>query len=118
MKTKIIEVTTEKQIDKLGSAITIEGISLGKDGHEAVADWCDGLAKFKEAEPKAYLTKGRTMNMLYGLTGDNAYPDNCNIVSFDLDDFENYEALIMPRFRVGMRWLDDIVSNNLRRQCA
>lgn len=116
MKTINVEVKTREQLDGLKSAITLEGLSLGPDGSEAFADWCHGFAKFKDPVPKCYVTKGGTMNRLLGLTGTNAYPDDLNIVSFGLDGFEDWQKLVMPRFEIGSRWLDDIVENNLRRE--
>jgi len=116
-----VNVTTRKMLKKLGSAITIVGLNIGKDGSEAFAEWCNSLAKFKSDDVKCYITKGEVMNRLYGLTGDNAYQNDLNIVSFDLNDFEKPVAMTMPRFEIGARWLDDIISNNLAhesRKCA
>lgn len=116
MKLNYIKTAVRQDIEDLGSAITIEGLDLGKNGSEAFADWCHGLAKFKKAKPDCYVTSGRVMNNAYGLTGTNAYPDDCNIVSFKLEDFEDYSKMIMPRFGVSARWLNDVVSNNIAAQ--
>ena len=49
-------VTTKSEIAKLGSAITIVGLTIGKDGSEAFAEWCDNIAKFKTDNHVGYLT--------------------------------------------------------------
>ena len=117
MKVQYVDVTTKKMISKLGSAITIEGLSINKDGSEAFADWCHKLAKFKDKLPKCYVIKGKIMNTLYKLSGNRQYSNDLNIVCFDLNDFENPLAMTIPRFQIGARWLDDIIDNN-RAQCA
>lgn len=114
LKLEVVAVSSKSKLDRLGSAITIEG--LAESSFVQFAKWCDKLAKFKTRNPKCYVTTGRVMNRVDGLTGDNAYSDDLNIVSFDLDDFKNYEALIMPRFKIGARWLDDIRDNNRIRE--
>ena len=53
------------------------------------------------------------MNEQYGLSGSNAYPEDCTIVS--VTDI-NQMAITIPRFEVGGRWFDDIVDNNTRRE--
>lgn len=116
MKLNYVKTACKNDIENLGSAITIEGLAIGEDGSEAFADWCHELAKFKKPVPDCYVTTGEVMNEAYGLTGSNAYPDDTNIVSFKLEDFENYEKMIMPRFEISARWMDDIVSNNISRE--
>lgn len=118
MNIEIVDVTTESQLDKLGSALTIEG--LAREGFEKFADWINERAGFKSDAVKCYVTSGSTMNDIYGLTGDNAYPSDLNIVSFDLDDMADYEKIVMKRFEIGARWLDDVISNNVSREeeCA
>ena len=64
----------------------------------------------------AYTIKGKTMNDVYMLTGNNKYPDDCTIVSIKLEDMENSMAVVMPRFHIGARWFDDIVMNNAARE--
>ena len=110
----IEKVTTKEQLDRLynDSALTWEGLS--EDSIEDAKNWILSLTGFKTDEVTAYVTKGREMNEFYGLTGDNAYPDDLTIVSFMLSDMENPEKLFIPRFEVGGRWFDDIVENNLR----
>lgn len=62
------------------------------------------------------IIKGKTMNDVYMLTGNNKYPDDCTIVSIKLEDMENSMAVVIPRFNIGARWLDDIVMNNATRE--
>ena len=86
-----------------------------EDDYKSVADWM----RENGANPKTknvYITTGKTMNALEGLTGSNAYPNDLSIVSFKLSEIENWKALVMPRFAVDGRWMDDVVENNRRRE--
>lgn len=113
-----IFVKTREQLDDLinDSALTWEGLKMKTNAdYKNVTDW---MAQFG-AKPKTknvYITKGKTMNALEGLTGSNAYPDDLSIISFKLSEIENAMALAIPRFSVQGRWMDDIVENNRRRE--
>ena len=98
-----------------GSAFTIEGVVVDKENLEYLYNWfkkygCDMKQKV------FYNIKGKTMNDTYGLTGSNAYPDDTNILCVKLEDLTNVSAIVVPRFRIGARWFDDVVDNNERRQ--
>lgn len=110
-----IRVTDKEILDKLynDSALTIEG--LCEESIPDFLDWINETAK-TEDNVNVYVTKGKTMNNIYWLTKDNAYPNDCTIVSIMLSDIENANTLIMRRFEVGGRWFDDIVDNNLNRE--
>ena len=105
-------VTTREEIENLGSALTIEGLA-----EESIPDLVNWV---KEHTPLineiVYIIKGKTMNDVYHLTENNAYPDDCNIVAIDLNDMKDYVAVVFPRLQIGARWLDDIISNNIRRE--
>jgi len=95
-----------------GSALTIEGLAESSIGD--FLDWIEEHTKLKTR--RAYLTTGRLANAEWGLTGDNRYQDDLNLVSVKLDDMENYERIVMPRFQVGGRWMDDVYDNNMARE--
>ena len=95
-----------------GSALTIEG--LAESSIDDFLDWIETHTKMKCRV--AYLMKGSLANSEWGLTGKNAYPDDLNIVSVKLDDMEDWNKIVLPRFQVGGRWLDDIYDNNIRRE--
>lgn len=109
--------TKESDLKELydGSAFTMEGFNIDDDNLEALKNW------FEEHEctlksDDVYVTSGKLMNEVYGLTGDNAYPDEVNIVSIKLDDISNVNRIFIARFEIGARWFDDIVDNNARRE--
>lgn len=56
------------------------------------------------------------MNREYGLTEDNAYPSDVNIISIKLEDIKDVNKVVIPRFSIGARWFSDIVDNNRTRQ--
>ena len=96
------------------SALTIEGLAL--NSIEDFVKWIETYTPLKNKV--AYVTKGALANREWGLTGDNRYQDGLNIVSVRLDDMEDFNKIVMPRFEVGARWMDDIHDNNVRREVA
>ena len=109
-----IMVTDKDMLQELydDSALTIEGLA-----ESSIPDFIDWIKKLTPLKREvAYITKGGVMNMAYGLTGNNAYPNDCNIVSVKLDDMEDYAAVVMPRFNIGGRWMDDVINNNVSRE--
>ena len=114
-KTEIIS-TDAKTLKELvdGSALTIEGLAESSIGD--FLDWVEETAGLKVR--RAYVTKGSLANREWGLTGGNRYQDDLNIVSVKLDDMEDWKKVVMPRFQVGGRWMDDIRDNNVRRERA
>lgn len=113
---KIINTFTEEQLNELynESALTWEGLSTSEDNLNAVMEWLeDHKATIEGVEPTFYITTGRLMNKYYGLSGDNAYHNDLNIVSVT---GINPVPIALARFEVGGRWFDDIVDNNARRE--
>ena len=111
---KTIHASSTKTLDVLynDSAFTIEGLKL--ENIPDVVKWVEGYTKFKNK--RVYIVSGETMNTYCGNTGDNAYPNDLNIISIKLSDMRNPMNLVIPRFRVGGRWFDDVVNNNRRRE--
>ena len=112
-KTEIINVDS-KTLEELvkGSALTFEG--LAESSFDEFLDWVDGIAGLKTR--RLYVTKGRLANCEWLLTGDNAYRNDLNIVSVKLDDIKDRNKIVMARFQVGARWMDDIHDNNVMRE--
>lgn len=109
---EIKTLTTLEELESLGSALTMEG--LAEDSISEFIDWVKQYTPMKSET--AYIIKGKTMNDVYMLTGNNKYPDDCTIVSIKLEDMENSMAVVIPRFNIGARWFDDIVMNNAARE--
>ena len=99
---EIIKVETKEQLKALNdcSAMTWEG--LIEEDFGAALDMCGAEGA------KGYITKGKVMNEICHLTGNNAYPDDLTIFSID-----KYKGLAIM---VGARWMDDIISNNADRE--
>lgn len=94
------------------SALTIEGLALN-----SIKDFVEWIETYTPLKNKVvYVTKGALANREWGLTGDNRYQDDLNIVSVKLDDMEDFKKIVMPRFDVDARWMDDIYDNNVRRE--
>lgn len=112
----IHKVKSRDELDVLSSALTIEGIEKNK-----IKDWIKSISKnVPVIGYEVWLTKGSLMNEIYNLTGTNKYPDDLNIVSLplcnlDLSDESKAMVFFHKHFQYG-RWLDDIISNNVRRE--
>ena len=64
-------------------------------------------------ENKFYVISGEQMNEYCGgLTSNNAYPDDLNILCIELDNITDVTRLYIKKFEVGVRWFDDVVLNN------
>lgn len=111
----IINVTTKEQLDALynQSALTWEGLDTDEENLNAIKDWLEEHKAITDKEPTFYIIKGKLMNEQYGLSGDNAYPEDLNIIS--VTDI-NQLAITLARFEVAGRWFDDIVDNNAMRE--
>ena len=111
----IIPVTTTLQLDTLynESALTWEGWSSDEKSLNAIREWLKKHEALTHVEPDFHIIKGKFMNEQYGLSGDNAYPEDCTLVS--VTDI-NQMKIALQRFEVGGRWFDDIVDNNTRRK--
>lgn len=99
------------------SAFTFEG--LGFDDFDELKDQineCLEEENIGTVKSENFFTySGKDMNDYYHLTGTNRYPDNLTFVSFLLDGLD-IGKLAMFKLRIGARWYDDIVDNNLARE--
>lgn len=95
-------------------AIVIEGIT--EDTITDFVDWVDHIATLKNDITTAYKISGGFLDMVWGLTGDNRYDEDLNIVAIPFSEIENPELLAIPRFAVAARWWSDVRDNNLRRE--
>lgn len=95
-------VTTKEELKFLYDnwAMTWEG--LAEESFEEALDLCGG------ENAKGYLVKGKVMNEICHLTGDNAYPDDLNIFAI-----YPFKGLAM---QFGARWMYDIIENNAWRE--
>lgn len=121
MKTVLVKdhevARVAKRLEK-EEAFTMEG--LCKESIPDLANWLveeAGSLTKEEAEKKdAIIFSGKQLNTLWGLTGDNRYPDNLTIICVSLEGLRNIPKLSVRRFAVGGRWLTDVRDNNLRRE--
>ena len=111
-----LHTANENRIKELAnrSAFTWEGMDLSDGNLDEIARvFCDQkLVKPGKEKIDAYTWSGAVMNALYGLTGENAYPDDLPFLSIDNDSFDGEGNLNVFKMSIGARWLDDIVRNN------
>ena len=109
---KINHCETKEDILNLGSALTWEGLVVDDECLKDVFKWLESHTPVKVKQ--VFVTSGKLMNDSFGLKGNRRYPDDLNIVSIKLEDMEAPQAIVIPRFQVGGRWMDDIIDNNNR----
>ena len=115
---KVLELKTKEELDNLynQSALTVIGLEISDDMFNQFTNWLiEKNALLDNKELVFYIIKGQTMNEIYQLTNNNAYPNDLNIVSFD-NDALIISNLIIKRFEIGGKWFDDIVDNNALRE--
>lgn len=97
-------MTKDKLYDlKQSNTIAIEGLSF--DHFNDFILW----AKACNAEisnNKIYFIKGKTINKLLSLHGNNAYPENINIVSVICNKIGN---IPLAKTMVGAKWMNEII---------
>lgn len=111
----IVHVSTKTELDALynQSAFTMEGLVADNENLSLLEEWLREHNALTNDNHTFHIIAGRLMNRTYNLTGTNAYPDDCTIVSVTGIDLTK---LIIPRFEIGGRWFDDIVDNNIMRE--
>lgn len=111
-------VTSPKKIDfdKLykGSYYTIVGVGGNlkewKTGYQTL------LAEKNIGTIKGWVTfKGKDMNDFYNLTKNNRYPQTLTFLAFPLTGLDLGKLAIF-KMKMGDRWFDDIVDNNIARK--
>ena len=110
----VIKVTEKEQLGMLyeDNACTLVGLTESSVGDMLEAMHDRGFIKDDNLNVDVYIIKGRLMNDVYSLTGDNAYQDDLTIVCVPLKFMKNIsEFAVTMRFEYGFRWFNDIVDN-------
>ena len=101
-------IDSKEKLDELykGSALTFTGVDDSEESINAMIKW---LKQYTDVSDPFTINviKGETMNREYGLTGNNAYPNDFPFVFiYDYYDVEK-------RIAMGAKWFDVVVENNL-----
>jgi len=96
-------------------SLTLEGFLVDEENLDAYFKEITNYTTVKD-DFAFYIVKGKQMNERYGLTGDNAYQDELNIIVCKLCSMDNPLTLAVPRFAWGGRWFKDVVDNNARHE--
>lgn len=96
-----------EEINCLGSALTWIGLNIDETNLENMFNWITTYTPIKQKV--AYVIEGKTLNVLFDL--DDYFDDDLHIVCVDLNDMEDYQKIILPRFDVDGHWLDDFINN-------
>lgn len=115
MRIRLVEAdeTKIRELEHM-SAFTWEGMNLDDENLKAIAQIFvdEQLVKGDTDEITGFTWDGKTMNLLYGLHGENQYQDNLPFLCFDNKIFNGVGNLNVFKICIGARWLDDIVRNN------
>jgi len=102
-----------EQLDQSGLALCWEGLPEGEEGR-----LLEGLAVMLEAPElrgsDVVVVPGALMNATYGLTGENAYPGDLRIAAVMVP--QATRALVPYLAPRGLRFFDNLVTNNAREQ--
>ena len=101
------------ELDESGLALCWEGLP---DGEEAafVGALAGMLEKPELRDAEVVIVPGALMNATYGLTGENAYADVLRIAAVTVPpDVRGLVPVLTPR---GLRFFDNLVTNNAREQ--
>lgn len=90
---------------KVSSALTFVGQDNSDDNLQAILRWVKSYTALKRED--VYIIKGKLMNETAVLTFANAYPPDLNIVAIKLNDIEDFDKIVLPRFAVCGRWVDN-----------
>lgn len=117
VKTLVFDIDSLEQITELRekSSLTFEGVEKNEGSIEFIKDWLDQQSAITGDKLKLYWCSGEQMNGFSQLTKNNAYNDDLNILIVDADCI-SLEKVVMSRFSLGGRWLDDVMDNNERRE--
>lgn len=109
---KVTYCSTKDQIEELknDSALTIIGLIADEENLNAFVGWVKTFTPMKNES--VYVISGKLMNDSYNLEGNKRYKDDLNIVSIKLSDMQNPMSIVIKRFEIGGRWMDDIIANN------
>lgn len=95
------------------SSFTFEGLDLSNKKENKKLEEMFRAVGYNRKDFLVYTFTGKDMNEVFGLSGDNEYPENYTFAV--VPDFYN-PALKMRMNGLGVRWFDDIVSSNRIKQ--
>lgn len=100
MAYKLVEIKDDIQELIYSSAITIVGLTEGKNGDLAFQEY---LKDYLE-DDTIYITMGKTINEFY----ESKLPDDLRIVSLK---YNKLGRLPIIRLEIGAKWFDDFIDN-------
>lgn len=96
-----------------GSALTYVGTSIDDDHLEWLVN-CLKEHGWEMKQPDFYVIKGKLLNEVYNLTGDNAYKDSLNILCIKLSNLTIDAAITMSMLELSGRWFGDVIGDHAR----
>lgn len=111
MEIKHCSSKEEIEMLKSDSALTLIGLVADEENLTAFMEWVKQYTEMKTET--VYVISGKLMNESYDLRGTTRYRNNLNIVSIKLSDMVDPAKIVIPRFNIGGKWMDDIIENNI-----
>ena len=111
------EAKTKSDFDKFyrGNDFTLEGITTDEASCQMIANFLAN--RFEVNTPiEIFAIKGKDMNKVYDLYGDNAYPDTLSIMVIPLDTIKDNKDIVSAKSAIKARYFNDVVDNNEYRE--
>ena len=113
-------IYTEKQLKEVYEHSQSTIIGAGSNVEET-KEWIEGISKWMKENDFGEMTnivifKGKEVNNIWKLEGDNRFPDDLTFLSWSNDGIKNMNRYCLARFNLGIRWFDDIIDNSIRHQ--
>lgn len=84
-----------------------------------ILEWISGLNEWMKQNnfgeiKKLYVFKGKDVNEHFNLEGDNQFQNDLTFISWEHDgaNEDNFGKYCIERFKMGIRWFDDIIDNS------
>lgn len=111
------EVSSKSDMDRFykGNDFTLEGVDCNDKSCQMISNF---IGKRTEVNTpiEIYVIKGKDMNKVYDLYGDNAYQNNIHIMVIPLDTLKNRNDIVYIKQSIHARYFNDVVDNNEYRE--
>lgn len=110
-------VSSKSEMDKFyeNSDLTLEGVTCTKGDCQYIANFL--AERFEVNTPiKIYGIKGKDMNKIYDLSGNNTYQDDLTIIVIPLKTLKDIKYSTDAKYALKARYFNDVVDNNEYRE--
>jgi len=111
---EVSTLTTEEQLKEI--YMKSQSTIVGAGG--PIQEWIDGISEWMKENDFGEMSgivvfKGKDVNRIWNLEGNNRFQDDVTFLSWSNDKIKNMNRYCIERFKMGIRWFDDIIDNSL-----